>query len=171
MSNERDQPNNTTRSSLRLAPNVEDLEEHKHKLPRQFVNFTFYHARAEWRMVDEDEKARCKQEFARTVDEFRRDLLIHTYSTVGLRTNADFMIWRIGYDLEPIQEMTSRLNRTTMAKYVEPTQSFLSMTKRSMYIDKNCPDHAEDRVHVVPGQTGYLFVCPLLRTREWYSRP
>jgi len=24
---------------------------------------------------------------------------------------------------------------------------------------------------VVPGQSDYLFVCPLLRTREWYTRP
>ena len=171
MSTEHDQNNNTPRGSLRLAPNVDELEEHKRKLPRQYVNFTFYRARPEWRMLDEAEKALCKEGFAQTVDDFRRDLLIYTYSTVGLRTSADFLIWRIGSDLEPIQEMTGRLNRTPMAKYVEPTQSFLSMTKRSMYIEKNCSEHAEDRQHIIPGQSDYLFVCPLLRTREWYSRP
>ena len=53
MSIEREQTNNSTRGSLRLAPNVEDLEEHKRKLPRQFVNFTFYRARPEWRMLDD----------------------------------------------------------------------------------------------------------------------
>jgi len=164
MGTEGDQQNNSTRASLRLAPNVEEI-------PRQFVNFTFYRARPEWRMLDETEKTRCKEAFAKTVDDFRRDLLIHTYSTVGLRTSADFLIWRIGHDLEPIQEMTGRLNGTEMAKYVEATQSFLSMTKRSMYIEKDCTDHDEDRQHIVPGQTSYLFVCPLQRTREWYSRP
>ena len=45
MSGEHDQNNNSTRGSLRLAPNVEELEEHKRKLPRQFVNFIFYRAR------------------------------------------------------------------------------------------------------------------------------
>lgn len=168
---EGDQQNNNTRGSLRLAPNVEEIEEYKSRIPRQFVNFTFYRARPEWRMLDEDEKLRCKEAFAKTIDDFRRSLLINTYSTVGLRTNADFMIWRIGHDLEPIQEMTGRLNGTHMAKYVEPTQSFLSMTKRSMYIEKDCTDHTEDRQHIVPGQASYLFVCPLQRTREWYSRP
>ena|SRR5437016_6317360 len=171
MSSERESPNNAPRGSLRLAPNVEELEEHKRKLPRQFVNFIFYRARPEWRMLKDAEKGRCKQTFIETVDSFRENLLINTYSTVGWRTNADFLIWRIGYDLEPFQEMTSRLNRTAMAKYVEPTQSFLSMTKRSMYIEENCSDHEEDRVHVVPGQAEYLFVCPLQRTREWYTRP
>ena len=80
------------------------------------------------------------------------------------------MIWRIGYDLEPIQEMTSRLNRTEMAKYIEPSVSFLSMTKRSMYIDKDNPDHVEDRLHIVPGRSQYLFVYPFVKTREWYSQ-
>jgi len=170
MSTEHDQ-NNTARGSLRLAPNVEDLEEHKRKLPRQFVNFTFYRARPEWRMVRDGDKEQCKKAFVETVDKFRPQLLIHTYSTVGLRTSADFLIWKIGSDLEPMQELAARLNSTSMAKYLEPTHSFLSMTKRSMYIEKNCAEHEEDRVHIVPGQSDYLFVCPLLRTREWYSRP
>jgi len=159
------------RGSLRLAPDCTELEEEKAKLPRQFVNFTFYRARPEWRMLPDDEKQRCKREFINTVDEFRRRLLIHTYSTVGLRTNVDFMIWRIGYELDPLQEMTSRLNKTEMGKYIEPTQSFLSMTKRSMYIDRDNPEHVEDRLHIVPGKSDYLFVYPFVKTREWYSRP
>lgn len=163
--------NKAAHGALRLAPNVEDIEEHKRKLPRQFVNFTFYRARPEWRLLDEDEKARCKDQFIRAVEEFRPQLLIHTYSTTGLRTNADFMIWRIGYDLDPVQEMTASLNRTAMAKYLETTQSFLSMTKRSMYIDRDNPRHVEDRLHIVPGKSKYLFVYPFIKTREWYSRP
>ncbi len=171
MTSERDQNNNQPRGSLRLAPNIEELEEHKRKLPRQFVNFTFYRARPEWRLLDDGDKRSCKQAFVEAVDEFRGGLLIHTYSTVGLRTSADFMIWRIGFELEPMQEMTGRLNQTAMAKYVEPTQSLLSMTKRSMFIEKDCADAPEDRTRIVPGQTNYLFVCPLQRTREWYARP
>lgn len=170
MSTDKDQ-GAATRGSLRLAPNCVELEEQKAKLPRQFVNFTFYHARPEWRMLDDATKTRCKDEFIASVQEFRPGLLIHTYSTVGLRINVDFMIWRIGYELDPIQEMTSRLNHTEMAKYLEPSQSFLSMTKRSMYIDKDNPEHVEDRLHIVPGKSDYLFVYPFVKTREWYSRP
>jgi chlorite dismutase len=67
--------------------------------------------------------------------------------------------------------MSARLNQTQMAKYLEPTHSLLSMTKRSMYIASDGSDQVEDRTHIVPGRTAYLFVCPLQRTREWYSRP
>ena len=171
MSTERESPANATRGALRLAPNVDELEEHKRKLPRQFVNFIFYRARPEWRMLSEDEKEKGKLEFIKAFEEFQRDLLMHTYSLVGLRTNAEFMIWRIGYELEPIQEMTARLNRTGLGKYLEATQSFLSMTKRSMYIDQDNPEHVEDRLHIVPGKSNYLFVYPFVKTREWYSRP
>ncbi len=165
-----DKEGNATRGSLRLAPNCDEIEVEKAKLPRQFVNFTFYRALPAWRMLAEEDKTRCKEEFVITVDEFRRPLLINSYSTIGLRTNVDFMIWRIGYELDPIQEMTSRLNHTQMAKYLEPSQSFLSMTKRSMYIDKDNPEHVEDRLHIVPGKSDYLFVYPFVKTREWYSR-
>jgi len=170
MSTDKDQ-GSATRGSLRLAPSCAELEELKTKLPRQFVNFTFYRARPEWRLLDEKHKQQCREEFVATVAEFRPQLLIHTYSTVGLRTNVDFMIWRIGYELDPIQEMTARLNHTEMAKYIEPSQSFLSMTKRSMYMDKDHPQHAEDRLHIIPGKANYLFVYPFVKTREWYSRP
>lgn len=162
--------NTVPRGSLRLAPNYVELEKEKAKLPRQFVNFTFYRARPDWRLLSNGDKERCKEEFIKAVDGFRSRLLIHSYSTIGLRTNVDFMIWRIGYEIDPLQEMTARLNSVEMAKYIEPTQSFLSMTKRSMYIDKDNPEHVEDRLHIVPGKSDYLFVYPFVKTREWYAR-
>ena len=161
---------NAIRGSLRLAPNFIELDEQKPKLRRQFVNFTFYRSRPEWRQLSDSDKRSCIDQFVKAVDDSRRQLMIHSYSTVGLRTNVDFMIWRIGYELEPLQEMTSRLNATEMAKYIEPVQSFLSMTKRSMYIDRDNPEHVEDRLHIIPGQSDYLFVYPFVKTREWYSR-
>ena len=170
MSSDKD-PGSAARGSLRLALTCSEVEEMKAKLPRQFVNFTFYHARPEWRLLSEADKQCCRGEFIKTVDQFRNTLLMHSYSTIGLRTNVDFMIWRIAYELEPFQAMTSQLNKTEMAKYIEPTQSFLSLTKRSMYIDKDNPEHVEDRLHVVPGKSQYLFVYPFVKTREWYSRP
>jgi len=169
-SNEED-GKNSTYGSLRLAPTTDETIGPRPLLPRQFVSFTFYRARPEWRLLDDGVKSEARKEIVDAVEEFRRDLLIHTYSLVGLRTNAEFMIWRIGYHLDPIQDLTARLNRTRLGRYLETTQSFLSMTKRSMYIDKDNPEHVEDRLHIVPGQSRYLFVYPFVKTREWYSKP
>ncbi len=170
----RDDNSSESRPALRLASvgqeKNERTEDDRPQLTRQFVNFTFYRARPEWYGTEDRERDLRKQAFLNTVDEYRKELLIHTYSLVGLRTNAELMIWRIGYDLDRLQEMTARLNRTGIGRFLEVTQSFLSMTKRSMYIDKDNPEHVEDRLHIVPGQSKYLFVYPFVKTREWYSR-
>jgi chlorite dismutase len=171
MSTDNVQGNNAGRGSLRLAPSSDEDIPQRPKLPRQFVSFTFYRARPEWRLLDEGARAEAKREFTGTVEEYRRDLLIHTYSLVGLRPNVEFMTWRIGYELDPIQEMSARLNRTVLGRYLETPQSFLSMTKRSMYIDKDNPKHVEDRLHIIPGKSKYLFVYPFVKTRPWYSLP
>ncbi|HEV2763095.1 MAG TPA: chlorite dismutase family protein [Pyrinomonadaceae bacterium] len=166
-----------TRSSLRLADKGREAEKSREEeaarpaLPRQFVTFTFYRARPDWRLLDEATKAEARREFVAAVEQYRGDLLMHSYSLAGLRTNADLMLWRIGYALDPMQEMTARLNSTVLGRHLEATQSFLSMTKRSMYIDKDNPEHVEDRLHIVPGRSKYLFVYPFVKTRQWYALP
>src|SRR5918912_815124 len=147
------------RPTLRLAYRAErgaeqsEQPEKAPKIARQFVTFTFYKARPEWRMLDAQAKQDAKREFVEVFDSYRRSLLLHTYSIVGLRSNVDFMIWRIGYSLDPFQEMSARLNGTKLGRHLEVTHSFLSMQKRSMYIEKENPAHEEDRLHIIPGQS------------------
>ncbi|HEY0407610.1 MAG TPA: chlorite dismutase family protein [Pyrinomonadaceae bacterium] len=171
MSTDNAQSNSAGRGPLRLAQASEEDNTPRPTLPRQFVSFTFYRVRPEWRMLDEATRAEGKREFINAVAEFGRELLINSYSLVGLRPNIEFMTWRIGYDLDPLQEMTAQLNRTGLGRYLEVAQSFLSMTKRSMYIDKDNPEHVEDRLHIVPGKSKYLFVYPFVKTRPWYALP
>src|SRR5919112_3110472 len=135
MSTEQEQPG-AGRHTLRLADNkggreAEQTEQtEKAKLPRQFVTFTFYKARPEWRMLDAQSKLEAKREFVEVFESYRRQLLMHCYSIAGLRSNVDFMLWRIGYELDPFQEMSARLNGTVLGRYLDVSQSFLSMTKR-----------------------------------------
>jgi len=162
------------RASLRLAARPsrqEGLEQPQPAIPRQFVTFTFYRVRPEWRALDDAEKQEMKRAFVEAAESFRKDLLINSYSITGLRSSVDFMIWRIGHALDPFQEMSARLNSTGLGRHLEVAQSFLSMTKRSMYIDKDNPEHAEDRLHIVPGRSKYLFVYPFVKTRAWYALP
>ncbi len=173
-----EQESNAGRPTLRLADKgektgraAEESGAQQPALPRQFVTFTFYKARPEWRHLAAEEKQRARHEFNEVVSKYRDSLLIHTYSIVGLRSNVDFMIWRIGYTLDPFQQMSADLNATALGRHLEVTQSFLSMTKRSMYIDKDNPEHVEDRLHIVPGRSQYLFVYPFVKTRDWYMLP
>src|SRR5690606_27385611 len=69
-------------------------------------------------------------------------------------------------------QQQARINRSRLGAYLDMPQSFLSMTKRSMYIDELDPFHtAESRTHLIPGKRKYLFVYPFVKTRDWYLLP
>src|SRR5438128_4387613 len=64
---------------------------------RQFVNFAFYKADPAWRRLPESERTQGKQEFIRAVEDYAGKVMVIPYSTVGIRGDCDFMLWRISY--------------------------------------------------------------------------
>jgi chlorite dismutase len=141
-------------------------------IQRQFVNFAFYKLDPALRRLAENEKREAKQEFAAVINERRQGLICLTYSTVGLRPDADLLLWRIGNTSDEFQTQTAAINKTRLGGYLSTPWSFVSMTKRSQYIDKVDPFHtAESRTHIIPGKRKYLFVYPFVKTRDWYLLP
>jgi chlorite dismutase len=91
---------------------------------------------------------------------------------MGIRGDCDFMLWRIGYQLEPLQQMGADLLATGLGRYLTLPYSYLSMTKRSMYIEQHVHEGQEDsRTRLVPGRSKYLFVYPMVKQRRWYRLP
>ncbi len=137
---------------------------------RQYVSFMFYKVDPAWRRLSQSEREQSKKDFLGVVEEFTRDreLIVVSYSTVGTRGDCDFMLWRISYSLERIQEFTARLSATRLGHYLTTPYSYLAMTKRSVYVDKINPEHEEQRLRVVPGRARYIFVYPFWKTPEWY---
>lgn len=66
---------------------------------RQYVNFVFYQVDPAWRRLPEDVRAQGKQEFLQAVEDYACKVLVVPYSTIGIRGDCDFMLWRISYDL------------------------------------------------------------------------
>jgi chlorite dismutase len=136
---------------------------------RQFVNFSFYKMDSAWRRLSEEERSRGKQEFSRVVDEYAGKVIVIPYTLVGIRGDCDFMLWRIGYELELFQEMSSKLLATGLGRYLSTPYSYLSMTKRSVYVDHHVHEGQESkRLQIVPGKGKYIFVYPFVKTRAWY---
>ncbi|MGH7209794.1 MAG: chlorite dismutase family protein [Nitrospiraceae bacterium] len=136
---------------------------------RQFVNFCFFKVDPAWRRLPEEERSRGKQEFIRVVEEYAGKVMVIPYTLVGIRGDCDFMLWRIGYELELFQEMMSKLLATALGKYLTVPYSYLSLTKRSIYVDHHEHEGQESkRLHIVPGKSKYIFVYPFVKTRSWY---
>jgi chlorite dismutase len=141
-------------------------------ITRQFVNFAFYKLDPAFRRLPTLEKETARAEFAALFADPRENLLCLSYSTVGLRPDVDFVLWRISVGTDEFQSQTAAMNRTRLGGYLSTPHSLVSMTKRSMYIDKVDPFHtAESRTHIVPGKRKYLFIYPFVKTRPWYLLP
>ena len=136
---------------------------------RQYVNFCFYKVDPPWRRLPKDERQKGKCEFVDVVKNWEQDVLVISYSLVGIRGDCDFMLWRIGYDPLKLQEMSAELLSTGLGKYLTTPYSYLSMTKRSIYVDKHTHEGQEGtRLRLVPGQFKFLFVYPFVKSKAWY---
>ncbi|MCK6591843.1 MAG: chlorite dismutase family protein, partial [Polyangiaceae bacterium] len=145
-------------------------ERDKEESPRQFVTFSFYKVDRAWRRLPKEERDRHKAELAEVYKRWASGgkVICRSYSTVGIRADAELMLWRISYELDAIQDMTAEMLKTGLGAYLEATDNLLGMTKMSSYADKLNPDHEAARLRIVPGRAKYIFVYPFVKTREWY---
>jgi chlorite dismutase len=139
------------------------------RTPRQYISFSFYKLDPAWRCLPEDQRARGKAEWLAVVQEYLSGgTVVVPYSCIGLRAEHDLLLWRIDYRLERLQQMQTALNRSGLGKYLQPSLMMLSMSKRSVYVDKLNPEQEATRSVIKPGRGKYIFVYPFVKTREWY---
>ena len=140
------------------------------RLPAQYVNYLFFKLDPVWRRLDEEERERGKKEFLGALEEHGQEMLLRSFSLMGLRPDADFMLWRIGYDLDAFDRMRSALMKTGLGKYLDVTYSYFALSRRSIYVGEHTPGF-ENRRYIVPGEGEYLFVYPFVKSRAWYRLP
>lgn len=136
---------------------------------RQFLNYAFFKLDPAFRRLPTAEKQAAKAEFHHVVERWsdRNELILRTYSLVGLRADCDFMFWRIANDPACFRAMQADLNATTLGGYLSTAHSFLSLQKRSQYVNRS--EGSGHGVELLPGQGTYLFVYPFVKTRAWYA--
>ena len=100
------------------------------------VTFTAYKLDPGWRVLPEEQKQKDREELCRVLTAWLRpgEMWILPYTMVGLRADADILLWRICYTLEDLQQMSTEMSSTGLGKYLRTSHSFLSMTKRSTYV-------------------------------------
>src|SRR5687768_9980905 len=106
------------------------------QIQRQFVNFAFFKLDPEFRRLTNSEKQDARDEFLSLFAQPRPGMMCLSYSTAGLRPDCDFLLWRISLAADDFQTQTAAINKTCLGGYLTTPWSFVSMTKRSMYIDK-----------------------------------
>jgi chlorite dismutase len=140
------------------------------KLPAQYINYVFFKLDPAWRRLAEEERERGKKEFLAAVEQHGGNMLLRSFSLMGLRSDADFMLWRISYDLDAFEEMTAALLKSGLGKYLRVAYSYFALSRRSIYVGEHTPGF-QSRTYIVPGEADYLFVYPFVKNRAWYRLP
>lgn len=130
----------------------------------RFVQYLFFKADPLWRRLPDEERTRGRREFSQVV-EATADVQTFSYSTLGLKVDADFMLWRIADSLDPLQDTLGQLLQTGLGKYVHATFSLFGMTRPSVYTKRRT---AQEQAVDEEERLRYLTVYPFSKTTEWY---
>jgi chlorite dismutase len=154
------------------SPSTESRESTAQSTQRQFVNFMFFHVDRTFRALETQARIAAKREMSEIITRYQGPMIVLPYSTVGLKAGVDFMLWRIGFDIDPFQKMAADINRSALGRHLHIPYSFLAMTKHSQYVTEHVHEGQEGRrLRIVPGKRPFLFVYPFVKTRDWYLLP
>ncbi|HZO89187.1 MAG TPA: chlorite dismutase family protein [Chthonomonadaceae bacterium] len=139
---------------------------------RTIVQFAFYKFDPAWRRLPREERERDKAEFVCAVEEAADEMMVRSYSLVGIRGDVDLLLWNAAPDLALFQKHGSRLLNTGIGRWATQPYCYLAMTKTSQYKDPHDKGSPEGRRLVIrPTGRKYLFVYPFVKTRDWYLMP
>jgi chlorite dismutase len=136
---------------------------------RQFLNYSFYRLDPVFRRLPPEEQRGAAAEFIELIQRWEslEDVILRTYSLVGLRADVDFMLWRIAFDPLSFQSMEAAIRRSSLGAYLSQVYNFLSLQRRSPYVNR-IKGAGGQGVELLAGQGKYLFVYPFTKTRSWY---
>ena len=134
----------------------------------QYVAYTIYRVDPAWRRLPVEEREAAKDAFAEVIEEWSERIELRAYSLVGVRPEADFMLWKLTERYEDFQELGADLNGTPLAAWLETPYSYLAASKPSKYFER---DPRRPPRKVVPRGAPYLVVYPFVKKREWYALP
>ena len=134
----------------------------------QYVAYTFYRVDPAWRRLPVEERIAAKDAFAEVIEEWQGRIEgLRTYTTAGVRPEADFFLWKITERYEDLLELGAHLNGTPLAGWLSTPHSFLATTKPSNYTDKKRVRQGR----VIPRNAPYLVVYPFVKRRPGYFLP
>lgn len=129
------------------------------------MQFVFFKVDASWRRQPAELRTRHKEEFLTTLKATESEAPANTFSTLGLRADTDFMLWRTSAGLEPLEETLSALLSTELGAFLEVSHAYFGLLRRSTYGQARTEqDHAEASEE----KARYFVLYPFTKTMEWY---
>lgn len=131
----------------------------------QFVQYLFLRVDPQWRRLDASTRAAGRVQFADTIAAATPRITTHAYSTLGLKSGAQLLLWWRAGDAATVQDTLGELLATGLGRYCEIAHSLWGLTRPSIYTKRRTTqEHAIDE----ETRLRYLVVYPFTKTIEWY---
>ena len=91
---------------------------------RQYVKFSFYQIDPAWRRLTAAERESGKQAFLAVLERYARQMILRSYSLVGIRGDCDFLLWGVSEQLEVFPALHAELLKTGLGTYARLPYSY-----------------------------------------------
>ncbi len=140
-------------------------EETQHLAQNSWVKFTFFRLDPTWRRRPANERERGRAEFADLIERQMCTIETYSYSALGLKIDADLLLWNYSPSLDALQEMLAHLLLTGFGQYLTISHSLLGLLRPSIYVRKPT---VQEQAAGEKERARYLVVYPFTKTIDWY---
>jgi chlorite dismutase len=132
-----------------------------------FVAYWLYQLDPGFARLDAAEQYTSKAEFLAALENRPASVTLRgTYSLVGLRENADLLLWVYSPSLDDMQRLAVALRRSGLGRRLRPRQTYIGVVTPARYD----PGHQPAFMYGAAPKS-FLSVYPFVKTTEWYLLP
>ena len=135
-----------------------------HALDAPWLKFTFFQVDPTWRRLPDDERDEARCELRAAIEAFT-DIDTFPYSTVGMKSDAELLLWNWADSPDRIQDFIGQVRAAGLGRYLDVTHSMLGRVRKSRYVRR--PSSQEQAIDVEDHER-YLIVYPFTKTIDWY---
>jgi len=121
-----------------------------------------------WRRRSAVERREDVDAFCAAAGRAEQRLVQHSYSTIGLRSEGDLLLWRMAESIEAVEETAADLMGSGIGQWLSPAISMLGLTRPSQYVKR--PTTQEQSLFTGE-RSPYLVVYPFVKSTDWYLTP
>jgi len=131
----------------------------------QFVQYLMLRVDPLWRRLEPAVREAGRADLTNALNAAGGVVASDSYSTVGLKSDVDLLLWWRAETPEAAQELAATVLRTGMGRYCSVAHSLWGITRPSVYTKRRS---AQDDALSAPTRLKYLIVYPFVKTVDWY---
>lgn len=129
-----------------------------------FVQYLMLRVDPAWRRLDDATREAGRSAMAAVVAQ-ASSIQTFAYSTLGLKSGTDVLLWWKADSPEQLQELAGRMLQTGMGRYCEIAATLWGVTRPSVYTKTRT---AQEDALGEAQRLKYLIVYPFAKTADWY---